>query len=151
LSLSLVQSYAAILVSVALIGIGSSIFHPEATRMARYAAGGRQGLAQGSFQVGGQAGGALGPVFAALIVVARGQQSLAWFAVAARAAMLWLGWVGIRHRRIGAESTTVRSAGKKEGQAHVRHAPLPIGIGLVVLTLLVFSMNAYKERFRTFY
>ena len=58
-----------ILVSVALIGIGSSIFHPEATRMARYAAGKRQGLAQGIFQVGGQTGGALGPVFAAFIIV----------------------------------------------------------------------------------
>jgi FSR family fosmidomycin resistance protein-like MFS transporter len=151
LSLSLVQSYAAILVSVALIGIGSSIFHPEATRMARYAAGGRQGLAQGIFQVGGQAGGALGPVFAALIVVARGQQSLAWFAVAALAAMLLLGWIGSKQRQISAEFATMRSAGKKDGQAHIRHAPLTIGIGLVVLTLLMFSKNAYNESFRTFY
>lgn len=70
-SLAFAQSYGGILVSVALIGIGSSIFHPEATRMARYAAGGRQGLAQGIFQVGGQAGGALGPVFAALARSAR--------------------------------------------------------------------------------
>lgn len=68
-SLAFAHSYGVILVSVTLIGIGSSIFHPEATRMARYAAGGRQGLAQGIFQVGGQAGGSLGPVFAALIIV----------------------------------------------------------------------------------
>jgi len=72
LGLAFATSYGAILFAVALIGIGSSIFHPEATRMARYAAGGRQGLAQGIFQVGGQAGGALGPVFAALIIVPLG-------------------------------------------------------------------------------
>jgi FSR family fosmidomycin resistance protein-like MFS transporter len=76
--LAFAASYPAILISVALIGIGSSIFHPEATRMARYAAGGRQGLAQGIFQVGGQAGSSLGPVFAALIIVPWGQPSL-WF------------------------------------------------------------------------
>nr|WP_254660314.1 MFS transporter [Ketogulonicigenium vulgare] len=64
LCLSQAGNYATILISVALIGIGSSIFHPEATRMARYASGGRQGLAQGIFQVGGQAGGAVGPLLA---------------------------------------------------------------------------------------
>lgn len=67
-SLAFRHGSAVILVSVSLIGIGSSIFHPEATRMARYAAGGRQGLAQGIFQVGGRAGGSLGPVLAALMV-----------------------------------------------------------------------------------
>ena len=92
-SLAFAQSYAMVLVSVALIGIGSSIFHPEATRMARYAAGDRQGLAQGIFQVGGQSGGALGPVFAALIIVPWGQPSLAWFAVLALLAMMLLIWL----------------------------------------------------------
>ena len=151
LSLSFAQSYGAILVSVSLIGIGSSIFHPEATRMARYAAGGRQGLAQGIFQVGGQAGGALGPVFAALIIVPWGQPSLAWFAVAALGAMLLLAWIGSKQRQISAEFAAMRSAGKKDGQNQIRHAPLTIGIGLVVLTLLMFSKNAYNESFRTFY
>ena len=97
--LAYAPSYAMILSSVALIGIGSSIFHPEATRMARYASGGRRGLAQGMFQVGGQAGGALGPVFAALIIVPWGQPSLAWFAVLALAAMLLLAWIGSKQRR----------------------------------------------------
>ena len=151
LSLSFAQSYSAILVSVALIGIGSSIFHPEATRMARYAAGGRQGLAQGIFQVGGQAGGALGPVFAALIIVPWGQPSLAWFAVAALAAMLLLTWIGSKQRQISAEFAAMRSAAKKDGTPHIRHAPLTIGIGITVLTLLMFSKNAYSESFRTFY
>ncbi|MFD2441314.1 MFS transporter [Paracoccus kondratievae] len=112
-SLAYAHSYQIILISVALIGIGSSIFHPEATRMARYAAGGRQGFAQGIFQVGGQAGGALGPVFAALIIVPWGQPSLAIFAVAALIAMMMLVWIGSRQREISAEFVANRAATKK--------------------------------------
>lgn len=150
-SLAFAHSYAIILVSVALIGIGSSIFHPEATRMARYAAGGRQGLAQGLFQVGGQAGGALGPVFAALIIVPWGQPSLAWFALAALLAMMLLVWIGSKQRQISAEFVAMRSASKTGGTGLVQHAPFTIGVGLVVLTLLMFSKNAYSESFRSFY
>ena len=144
--------YATILVAVALIGIGSSIFHPEATRMARYAAGHRQGLAQGIFQVGGQAGGALGPVFAALIIVPLGQPSLAWFAVAALLAMVLLGWIGSKQREISAAFAQLRAnAAARKGSAAVRHAPRTIAIGLVVLTVLMFTKNAYSESFRSFY
>lgn len=143
-------SYGTILLSVALIGIGSSIFHPEATRMARYAAGGRQGLAQGIFQVGGQAGGALGPVFAALIIVPWGQPSLAWFAVAALLAMMLLTWIGSKQRQISAEFAEMR-ARKKAGAEAPSHAPATIAIGLVVLTMLMFTKNAYGESFRSFY
>lgn len=149
-SLAFADSYAIVLVSVALIGLGSSIFHPEATRMARYAAGGRQGLAQGIFQVGGQAGGALGPVFAALIIVPWGQPSLAWFAVAALIAMLLLSWIGSKQRQISAEFAAMRARGKKDTEGS-QHAPLTIGIGLVVLTMLMFTKNAYSESFRSFY
>ncbi len=149
-SLAFAHSYAIILVSVALIGIGSSIFHPEATRMARYAAGGRQGLAQGLFQVGGQAGGALGPVFAAFIIVPWGQPSLAWFAALALLAMMLLTWIGSKQREISAEFAAMRAKGKtKEGTVH--HAPVTIGVGLVVLTFLMFVKNAYGESFRSFY
>lgn len=119
--------------------------------MARYAAGGRQGLAQGIFQVGGQAGGALGPVFAALVIVPWGQPSLAWFAVAALVAMMLLTWIGSKQRLISAEFAAMRSTSRKDGSAPVRHAPLTIGIGLVVLTVLMFSKNAYNESFRSFY
>ncbi len=148
--LAFALSYAMILVSVALIGIGSSIFHPEATRMARYAAGGRQGLAQGIFQVGGQAGGALGPVFAALIIVPWGQPSLAWFALIALLAMMLLTWIGSKQRQISAEFAAMRARRKKDVDTP-RHAPMTIGIGLVVLTLLMFTKNAYGESFRSFY
>lgn len=150
-SLAFAENYFVILISVTLIGIGSSIFHPEATRMARYAAGGRQGLAQGIFQVGGQAGGALGPVFAALIVVPWGQPSLAWFAVSALLAMLLLAWIGSKQRYISAQFIAMREASIKNGTKAVRHAPLTIGIGLMVLTFLMFVKNTYSESFRSFY
>ncbi len=149
-SLAFAPSYAMILVSVALIGIGSSIFHPEATRMARYAAGGRQGLAQGIFQVGGQAGGALGPVFAALIIVPWGQPSLAWFAVTALLAMALLTWIGSKQRQISAEFAALRARVRQAGGTP-EHAPRTIAVGLVVLTLLMFTKNAYGESFRSFY
>lgn len=150
-SLSFAQNYAMILVSVALIGIGSSIFHPEATRMARYAAGGRQGLAQGIFQVGGQAGGALGPVLAALVIVPWGQPSLAWFAVSALMAMALLVWIGSKQRAISAEFVAARSKARAGAAAAIRHSAMTIGVGLVVLMMLMFSKNAYGESFRSFY
>ena len=150
-SLAFAHSYAVILLSVTLIGIGSSIFHPEATRMARYAGEGRQGLAQGIFQVGGQAGGALGPVFAALIIVPWGQSSLAWFALTALLAMTLLAWIGSKQRQISAEFAAMRAAISKNSAATAQLAPLTIGIGLVVLTFLMFVKNAYNESFRSFY
>src|SRR6201988_2674681 len=88
LSLAFSTSYTAILISVAFIGIGSSIYHPEATRMARYASGNPQGLAPGIFQVGGQIGGALSPLLASLIIVPRGQTTLSWFATLVVVAMV---------------------------------------------------------------
>ncbi len=149
-SLAFAQSYNMILVSVALIGIGSSIFHPEATRMARYAAGQRQGLAQGIFQVGGQFGGSLGPVLAALVVVRWGQPSLAAFAVLALMAMMLLVWIGSKQKEIGAAFTAMRKSANG-GVPEARHAPTVVAVSLVVLTLLMFSKNAYGESFRSFY
>ena len=92
-------SYAMLLVGAALIGTGSSIFHPESTRMARLASGGRHGFAQSLFQVGGQAGQAIGPLLAAFIVVPRGQASLSWFSLVALLAMLLLLQVGRWYKR----------------------------------------------------
>jgi MFS transporter, FSR family, fosmidomycin resistance protein len=149
-SLAFAHSYAVILLSVALIGIGSSIFHPEATRMARYAAGGRQGLAQGLFQVGGQAGGALGPVLAAIIIVPFGQSSLSWFAALALLAMALLLWIGSKQREISAAFIATR-ASEKNTTGTAKHAPATIAVALVVLTLLMFTKNAYSESFRSFY
>lgn len=148
--LAFAASYGGILVAVALIGIGSSIFHPEATRMARYAAGDRQGLAQGIFQVGGQAGGALGPVLAALIIVPWGQPSLAWFAVLALLAMALLTWIGSQQHRIRSEFTE-RSARRRADTPSPEHSVATIALGLSVLTFLIFTKNTYGESFRSFY
>ncbi len=150
-SLAYAPSYEMILVAVTLIGIGSSIYHPEATRMARYAAGGRQGFAQGVFQVGGQAGGALGPVFAALVVVPWGQPSLAWFAVAALMSMALLAWIGSKQREISAAFEALRAHAASNGAAPVRQAPRTIVLGMTILMIIMFLKNAYSESFRSFY
>ncbi len=151
LGLAYAPSYNLILVSAACIGIGSSIFHPEATRMARYASGGRQGLAQGIFQVGGQAGGAMGPLLAALVIVQRGQSSLAWFAVLALLAMLLMIWTAGQHTTIRNSFISVAKAraAASGGQKHFSRAT--VIAGLLILTLLMFSKNAYVESFRSFY
>lgn len=149
--LAFAGSYGLILFSVACIGIGSSIFHPEATRMARYASGGRQGLAQGIFQVGGQAGGALGPLFAALVIVPWGQSSLAWFATAALIAMMLMIWTAGQHDQLRRQFTALKASAAKAAGGLPGHAPATVALGLVVLTLLMFSKNAYGESFKSFY
>ncbi|HEY4263501.1 MAG TPA: MFS transporter, partial [Schlesneria sp.] len=92
--LSMANSFYFILIAAAMVGIGSSVFHPEASRVARLASGGRHGLAQSLFQVGGNAGTALGPLMAAFVVVPLGQASIALFSVIALMAMLVLTGVG---------------------------------------------------------
>ena len=100
IGLAYAGSYGFLLLSAACVGIGSSIFHPEATRMARNASGGQHGLAQGIFQVGGQTGSALGPLLAAFIIVPRGQGSLAWFSVAALVAMMLMVWTAASYAKL---------------------------------------------------
>lgn len=118
--------------------------------MARYAAGDRKGLAQGIFQVGGQAGGALGPVLAALIIVPWGQPSLAWFAVLALLAMALLTWIGSLQHRIRSEFTD-RSARRRADSSSPEHSAATIALGLSVLTLFMFTKNTHGESFRSFY
>ncbi|MDG1010885.1 MAG: MFS transporter [Amylibacter sp.] len=149
-SLASAQTYQTILISVVLIGLGSSVFHPEATRMARYAAGSKQGFAQGIFQIGGQLGGALGPVLAALIIVPWGQPSLAWFAIFALLAMLALIWIGSKQSKISSEFLSTRSNNQSNLKVPV-HSTATIGTGLTVLILLMFAKNFYGESFRSFY
>src|SRR5882757_1574105 len=94
LMLSRSNGLAMLLAAAAMIGMGSSIFHPEASRVARMASGGRHGLAQSFFQVGGNVGSAIGPILAALIVIPKGQSSIAWFSAAALLGILILWQVG---------------------------------------------------------
>lgn len=149
-TLAFAGSYSAVLIAVALVGVGSSIFHPEATRSARYASGGRQGLAQGIFQVGGQAGAALGPLLAAFIIVPRGQGSLALFAVMAILAMALLTWTARQQGAIRAHFNAIASHARAQGK-HTAHSRGVVLFGLVVLTILMSSKLAYLESFRSFY
>jgi FSR family fosmidomycin resistance protein-like MFS transporter len=149
-SLASAPSYAMILLSVACIGIGSSIYHPEATRMARYAAHARQGLGQGMFQVGGQIGGALAPLAAALIIVPLGQGSVGLFAIASIAGISLAVWVAGQHLSVRERfmAATARAADKG---TRVTLPRSKVWLGLAVLVLLMSSKLAYQESFRSFY
>jgi MFS transporter, FSR family, fosmidomycin resistance protein len=137
-----------VLAAAALIGIGSSIFHPESSRIARLASGGQHGLAQSLFQVGGNAGSALGPLLAAFVVLPRGQGSLAWFAAAPILAMTLLWRVG------GWYSGRVRRGGAGPGAGHAAHhglTPPQVARALGLLLVLVFSKYIYLACLSTYY
>jgi MFS transporter, FSR family, fosmidomycin resistance protein len=151
LSLAFSTSYTAILISVAFIGIGSSIYHPEATRMARYASGNQQGLAQGIFQVGGQIGGALSPLLAALIIVPRGQTALSWFAALAVLAMALMIGIARQHTTIRVQFLATTSSHSAAFGGHRSYSRAAVQLGLGILSLLMFSKLAYVESFRSFY
>src|ERR1700678_4287384 len=133
LVLSIAHSYTVLLVGAALLGVGSSVFHPESSRVARMAAGGRHGLAQSLFQVGGNAGQALGPLAAALIVVRWGQSSLMFFALLAllSGAILWN--VGLWYRHHG---LTILNAKGARGASVAAVTPAQARRGIVILLML---------------
>ena len=147
--LGLAASYQMLLIGAAMVGTGSAIFHPEATRVARMASGGRHGFAQAIFQLGGQGGGALGPVLAAFIIVPNGQASIAWFAITALLAMLVLGRVG----RWYASHVPSFAAFKKRGAAPTGpvHSTSRVGFAVFVLIVLMFSKSAYSASFTSYY
>ena len=145
-SLSRAVNYPMILVSSVIIGMGSAIFHPEASRMAHMAAGNRHGFAQSLFQVGGNFGSSLGPLLAALIVVPNGQSSIIWFGALALGGIAILARVGGWYRR---------------NLAHLRrraaaHAPQvvsrrKVSVSLVVLVALIFSKYFYLVSLTNYY
>lgn len=132
--------YGMLLAAVAMIGVGSAIFHPEAARIARAASGGRYGFAQSFFQVGGNAGGALGPLMAALIIVSGGQSTLLFFAIVAlvNLAILWKisSWYRNHRAAQAARKMTPVTNGLTRGR---------VGASLVILTVLLFSKNFYMS------
>ena len=148
LILSVAHSYGVLLVGAALLGMGSSVFHPESSRVARMAAGGRHGLAQSMFQVGGNVGQALGPLAAALVVVRWGQSSLAFFALLALLSLVILWRVSIWYQHDGL--ARIRNAAKSK----IAMPTLPAGLavrGIVVLLLLVFSKYVYLTSITSYY
>ena len=146
LVLSVAPTYPLLLLSAALVGMGSAVFHPESSRVARMASGGRHGLAQSLFQMGGNTGSALGPLLAAFVVVPRGQRSVAWFSAAALAGMIILSRVGAwynAHRR---------SAAKIRSATPPHDFPRGKVVGaLTILLILVFSKNVYLASVSSYY
>ncbi len=150
-------SYPLILLAAALIGVGSSVFHPEASRVARMAAGGRYGLAQSLFQVGGNTGSAIGPLLAAFVVASGGQASIVWFSAAALIAILVLVQVGgwyARNRRTAAAAAP-RSSGAPRARIAAGDRPhLPRGqvvFAIAVLVVLLFSKNIYTVSLSSYF
>ena len=140
LFLSVTRSYHGLLVAAGLIGLGSAVFHPESSRVARMASGGRHGFAQSLFQVGGNTGSAVGPLVAAFVVLPRGQGSVAWFSVAALVSILVLWRVGGWYRRHPARTGAARAAA-----AAIQHTlpPAKVRLALAVLVVLIFSKYIY--------
>jgi FSR family fosmidomycin resistance protein-like MFS transporter len=139
-------SYPMLLVAAGMIGVGSSTFHPEASRVARLASGGRFGFAQSVFQVGGNAGSALGPLLAAAIVVGRGQAEIAWFMLLVLVAVAVL--VGVSRWYSHHLMNMVKKAALHAGPALPRKKVIQ---ALVVLALLVFSKYIYMASLQTYY
>jgi FSR family fosmidomycin resistance protein-like MFS transporter len=145
--LSVAPSFAALLAAAALIGLGSAVFHPEASRVARLASGGRFGVAQSIFQVGGNVGTAIGPLLAAAIVVPYGQSSIAWFSILALIALVVLFRVGNWYKRT--HFTATRKPAHRATIEGVSRGRLIAA--LAVLMALIFSKFFYLESFRSYY
>jgi len=147
--LSAAGTLAAILLAAGLVGVGSSVFHPESSRIARMASGGRHGLAQSVFQVGGNVGSSLGPLLAAFVVVPHGQASLAWCALIAVVAMVLLLQVGhwsAHHRPAATHRAPSRGWEPRAGLTRQR-----VVWALLVLAVLIFSKYFYLASLSSYY
>lgn len=146
--LSRAPSFDILILSVALVGIGSAIFHPEASRMAHMASGGKRGLAQSIFQVGGNFGSSIGPLLAALIIVPYGQSNIIWFSALALLAIILLINIGGWYKR------KIRIKAKRPGteQAHIQILPnKTIFFSVLILLVLIFSKYIYLTSMTTYY
>ncbi len=149
LLLAVASNYLTILFAAALVGVGSSVFHPESSRVARMASGGRHGFAQSLFQVGGSTGSAIGPLLAAFIVVPRGQGSVAWFSAAALLAILLLSNVSVWYSR---HLSPQRSRGSSaRGAAYAVLSRKKVLGAIAVLVALLFSKNVYTSSLSSYY
>jgi FSR family fosmidomycin resistance protein-like MFS transporter len=144
--LALAPNFGTVLLAAAFIGIGSSIFHPESSRIARLASGGRHGLAQSVFQVGGNLGTAIGPLLAAAVIAPFGQRSVAWFGAAALLGigLLWQvsRWYAAHH---------IAAAGAKQVTAVSPYPPKVVIGAIAVLLVLIFSKFFYVAGLSSFY
>lgn len=145
LSLAFAGSYLEILLGAGLLGIGSSIFHPESSRIARAASGGRHGFAQSLFQVGGNFGASLGPLLAAFFILPRGRDSMAWFALAALFAMALMTAIGLWFRANGHARPRPRRIAAADA------APARVLVPLTLLGILMMSKFVYLASINSYY
>src|SRR5580658_10241951 len=135
--LAFAPTFGLLLFAASLFGVGSAIFHPESSRVARLASGGKHGFAQSFFQVGGNSGSAIGPLLAALIILPRGQTGVLWFTPVAIVGISILSWVGRWYKN---------HLQSRRAAHHEHHQPLPrrqVLAALFILMLLVFSKYFY--------
>ncbi|MGH9558566.1 MAG: MFS transporter [Bryobacteraceae bacterium] len=147
ITLSRAPTFGVLLIAAALVGMGSSVFHPESSRVARTASGGQPGLAQSLFQVGGNAGTAIGPLLAALIVLPKGQSSIVWFSAAALIGMFVLA-------RVGSWSKSHARAKARSRASEHPHSALPkkaVKKSVAILIALVFSKYFYLASLGSYY
>jgi MFS transporter, FSR family, fosmidomycin resistance protein len=149
LLLAFAGSFWLLMLAAALVGTGSSVFHPESSRVARMASGGRHGLAQSVFQVGGNVGSAVGPLLAAFIVLPRGQSSVAWFSCAALLGMFVLFNVGHWYKLHGLARLKPRAAAAGKAGPGPRSKEVRVVIG--VLLALIFSKYFYLASLTSYY
>ena len=141
-------TYAVVLIAAGLTGMGSSVFHPESSRVARLASGGKHGMAQSVFQVGGNFGTALGPLLAAFIVLPFGQPAIAWFAIAALIAMVLLTMIGTWY---GKTIKLNKAAPAKELEAMTELSKTAVRRSIAILVTLTFSKHFYLVSITSFY
>jgi FSR family fosmidomycin resistance protein-like MFS transporter len=146
LLLASAPSFHAILAAVAMVGVGSAVFHPESSRIARLASGGQHGLAQSLFQVGGNAGSATGPLLAAFIVLPKGQHSIAWFTGAALLAIVILTQVGTWYK-----NHHPATAKRNVPERHQALSRQKVALAMSVLIALIFSKYIYLASFSAYY
>ena len=147
LLLSTAGSYPVLLLAAAMVGMGSSVFHPESSRVARLASGGRHGLAQSLFQVGGNVGSAIGPLLAAFIILPGGQGSLAWFSILALTAIVVLSRVGAWYR----VHRTLRTGNAPRPVVRTELSRRRIVLALLVLLALIFSKFFYTASISSYF
>lgn len=148
ISLSLANSFNLVLLSVGLIGIGSAVFHPEASRVARMASGGKHGMAQSLFQVGGNAGSSLGPLLAALILLPYGRFQVIWFSLVALLAIVILSWVGGWYKR-SLGYVAAKKAVQVHQESHLSKGKIVFAIG--ILLMLIFSKYIYMASISSYF
>jgi FSR family fosmidomycin resistance protein-like MFS transporter len=148
LLLSIASSFAMVLPAAAVVGLGSSVFHPESSRVARLASGGRHGFAQSLFQVGGNAGSAIGPLAAAFIVLPNGQGSVAWFALAALLGIVLLSRIGAWYAQRAIVVSAARKSAVHEGHMLSRGK---VAMSLAILVALIFSKYFYTVSLSSYF